>query len=371
MLHLRNTFLLLPNQKMIMKISKLFILFFFFVCLGSSCNSTSENTSPLKAPAKAVEVVKPDYALVIHGGAGTILRSKITPNKEQAIREALDAALSAGEAVLKAGGSSLDAIEAAIMVMEDAPHFNSAKGAVFTHEGKNELDASIMDGATVNAGAVGGVSIVKNPIQAARAVMENSPHVLLTHEGANTFAKEQGLEIVDPSYFFTQSRWDALQRVKAKEKATGYIDKPAAASKFGTVGAAALDKNGNLAAGTSTGGMTNKRWGRIGDSPIIGAGTYANNKTCAISCTGHGEFFIRYAVAYDISAKMEYGGMPFQDAAEEVVHKKLVAAGGSGGIIGVDKDGNVAMPFNTKGMYRGYLKSTGERVVAIYGEGEE
>ncbi len=343
-------------------------LFFFLGLLTSSCSPAPENTPTEKAAVNSVEAVAPDYALVIHGGAGTIRRSNITPNQEKAIREALNAALSAGEAVLKTGGSSLDAIEAAIMIMEDAPYFNSAKGAVFTHDGKNELDASIMDGATVNAGAVGGVTIVKNPIKAARAVMEKSPHVLLTHEGANTFAKEQGLEIVDPSYFFTQNRWDALQRVKAKENKSGAIWKPTDESKYGTVGAAALDKNGNLAAGTSTGGMTNKRWGRIGDSPIIGAGTYANNKTCAISSTGHGEFFIRYAVAYDISAKMEYGGMTFQDAAEEVINKKLVAAGGSGGIIGVDKDGNVAMPFNTAGMYRGYLKSTGERVVAIYGE---
>lgn len=348
--------------------SKLFFIPLFCICLFSACTPATTDTT-LKETVRAGNATSaPDYALVIHGGAGTIRKTNLTPAREKAIREALDTALTAGEEVLKVGGSSLDAIEAAIMVLENAPYFNAAKGAVFTHEGKNEMDASIMNGANMDAGAVGGVTVVKNPIKAARAVMENSPHVLLSREGANTFAKEQGLEIVEPSYFFTQPRWESLERAKEKENKSGAISKPTDATKFGTVGAAALDKNGHLAAGTSTGGMTNKRWGRIGDSPIIGAGTYANDNTCAVSCTGHGEFFIRYAVAHDISALMEYKKISLQEAADLVVNDKLKKAGGSGGIIAVDKNGNVAMPFNTAGMYRGYLKSTGERVVEIYKE---
>lgn len=336
-----------------------------FLCFACQPQvNPSDNTTTAKASTSPEE--KLEYALVIHGGAGTILRKHLTPNKEKAIKAAMAEALDAGEKILKAGGTSMDAIEAAIVVMENAPYFNSAKGAVFTHDEKNELDASIMDGATLKAGAVGGVTVVKNPIKAARAVMEKSPHVLLTHEGANIFAEEQGLEIVDPKYFFTQDRFDALQRVKAKEDKSGAIWTPTDDTKFGTVGAAALDQHGNLAAGTSTGGMTNKRWGRIGDSPIIGAGTYANNQTCAISSTGHGEFFIRYAVAHDISAMMEYKGVSLQEAANEIIHKKLVEAGGSGGVIGVDAKGNVVMPFNTAGMYRGFLKSNGERTIQIY-----
>lgn len=346
-------------------------LLFFFAALILFSTCSNEKPSADTAPASLTTSVRPDYALVIHGGAGTILRDRLTPAEEAKIRAALEVALQAGEAVLKAGGSSLDAIEAAIVTMEDAPYFNAAKGAVFTHEGKNELDASIMDGATLNAGAVGGVSNVKNPIRAARAVMEKSPHVLLSREGAELFAKEQGLDIVDPAYFFTQRRWDSLQRILEKENTSGDIWEPTDETKFGTVGAAALDKSGNLAAGTSTGGMTNKRWGRIGDSPIIGAGTYANNATCAVSCTGHGEFYIRYAVAHDVSALMEYKGLSITEATDFVIQEKLLQAGGSGGIIGVDKDGNIAMPFNTPGMYRGYLKSTGERVVEIFGEEEK
>lgn len=258
----------------------------------------------------------------------------------------------------------MDAIVKTINSLEDSPHFNAGKGAVFTHAETNELDASIMDGKTQNAGAVGGVKTIKNPINLARAVMDNSPHVMLSGKGAETFAEEQGIEKVDPSYFFTQDRFDSLQKIKKKNKQTGALeDYPD--WKFGTVGAAALDKNGNLAAGTSTGGMTNKRWGRIGDSPIIGAGTYANNATCAISSTGHGEYFIRYAVAYDISAMTAYTDKSFQEAADYVINDKLKTAGGSGGIIGVDKHGNVAMPFNTEGMYRGYIKP-GERLIKIY-----
>ncbi|HHS95341.1 MAG TPA: isoaspartyl peptidase/L-asparaginase, partial [Phaeodactylibacter sp.] len=305
---------------------------------------------------------RPEYALVIHGGAGSIRREHMSTEYEKQVDAALHAALSAGEEVLKNGGTALDAVAQTIMVMENSPVFNAGKGAVFTHEGTNELDASIMDGKNRNAGAVGGVTVVKNPILAAKAVMENSPHVLLTGNGANRFAEEQGLEVVDPRYFYTESKWEYLQSVLKRNKKTGGLLPVHSDEKFGTVGCAALDKYGNLAAGTSTGGMTNKRWNRIGDSPIIGAGTYANNATCAVSCTGHGEYFIRYAVAYDISALMEYKGMSFSKAAEYVIQDKLKKAGGAGGVIGVDKFGNVAMPFNTKGMYRGYAKP-GERKV--------
>lgn len=310
-------------------------------------------------------IEKENYAIALHGGAGTILKENMSADMEKAYLEILNKALSVGEEILKNGGSSMDAVEQTILIMEDSPLFNSAKGAVFTNDGKNELDASFMDGKTQNAGAVGGVTNVKNPIKLARAVMEQSDHVMLVREGAEAFAKKVGLEIVDPSYFYTERRWESLQRAKTKEAGTGEVDLFSEDYKFGTVGCVALDQNGNLAAGTSTGGMTNKRWNRIGDSPIIGAGTYANNNTCAISSTGHGEYFIRYAVAYDISAMMEYGGVDFQKAADEVVKNKLKRNGGSGGVIGVDKYGNVAMPFNTQGMYRAYAKP-GERVVKIY-----
>ncbi|HEX6939934.1 MAG TPA: isoaspartyl peptidase/L-asparaginase, partial [Longimicrobiales bacterium] len=266
-----------------------------------------------------------DIVIAIHGGAGTIRRGDMTPELEQAYRAKLEEALRAGYAILEKGGTSLDAVVAAIVVMEDSPLFNAGKGAVFTSEGKNELDAAIMDGATLRAGAVAGVTRVKNPIRLARAVMEHSPHVMLAGAGAEAFAGEQGLELVDPSYFFTQHRWDALQRAKAEAAGTPVSrpDGPQAFfpddRKFGTVGAVALDRHGNLAAGTSTGGMTTKRWGRIGDSPIIGAGTYANNASCAVSATGHGEYFIRNVVAHDICARVEYGGQTLEEAANYVV----------------------------------------------------
>lgn len=340
-------------------LSALLSLIFLLACAQTVEKPTEIIQKPL--PEKA------EYALAIHGGAGTIKKENLTPESEAAIREVLNEALTAGEAILKKGGNSLDAVEAAIIVMENSPLFNAGKGAVFTHEGKNELDASIMDGRDKKAGAVGGVTIVKNPILAARAVMEKSEHVFLTGQGANEFAKEQGLEIVDPQYFFTQDRWEALEKARAKDMGYQPEQNQVHDFKFGTVGAAALDKNGNLAAGTSTGGMTNKKYNRIGDSPVIGAGTYADNNTCAVSCTGHGEFFIRYAVAHDISAMMEYKGTDFQTAAGIVINEKLKAAGGEGGVIGVDKYGNVAMPFNTSGMYRGFVKP-GERKVLIYKE---
>lgn len=325
--------------------------------------------------------------LVIHGGAGTITRANMTPEKEKAYREVLNTALQKGYAVLKQGGTSEKAVETAIMVMEDSPLFNAGKGAVFTNEGKNEMDAAIMDGKTLKAGAIAGVTTIKNPIRGAIAVMEKSPHVLMAGKGADLFAKEQGLEIVDPSYFYTEARYKALQKAKEEEKVeldhtenakkeiqkkpkTGFVKEEdlifTEGKKYGTVGCVALDKFGNLTAGTSTGGMTNKRYGRIGDAPIIGAGTYANNNTCAVSATGHGEFFIRSVVAYDISALMEYKGLSVKDAAEEVVMKKLVERGGEGGLIALDRNGNIAMPFNSEGMYRGYVKADGKSEVMIY-----
>ncbi|OFY63200.1 MAG: beta-aspartyl-peptidase [Bacteroidetes bacterium RIFCSPLOWO2_02_FULL_36_8] len=313
--------------------------------------------------------------LVVHGGAGTITKQSMTPEKEKAYTEGLTVALEAGYKILKNRGSSLDAVSAAVVTLEDNPLFNAGKGSVFTSEGKNEMDASIMDGKTRKAGAVASVNTIKNPIKAARLVMDKSPHVLMTGKGAIRFAQENGLEIVDSSYFHTDFRYDQWQKSIKHDKIQldhsgdkdpkGWL-KTETEKKFGTVGAVALDANGNLAAATSTGGMTNKKWGRIGDSPIIGAGTYANNNTCAVSCTGHGEYFIRDVVAYDISALMEYKKLSLKDAAEEVVMKKLVTDGGEGGIIAVDKDGNYTMTFNSEGMYRGVITADGKVWVGIY-----
>ncbi len=305
--------------------------------------------------------------LVIHGGAGTIRRENMTPERERAYRDVLNTALETGYAVLENGGTSIDAVIATIRVMEDSPLFNAGKGAVFTNEGKNELDASIMDGSNLMAGAVAGVTTIRNPITAAYAVMTKSEHVMMVGGGAEKFAKEQGLEIVDPSYFFDSLRYRQLQRAKESDDDQASLYDPYSDSrKFGTVGAVALDKFGNIAAGTSTGGMTNKRYGRVGDAPIIGAGTYANNQTCGISATGHGEYFIRLGVARDIAAMMEYAGLSLQEAADSVIMKKLTALGGEGGIIGLDRQGNIAMTFNSSGMYRGYIKQKGEGKTFIY-----
>lgn len=310
------------------------------------------------------QVEKPEYALVIHGGAGTILKKTMSPEKEAAYIEKMQEALNAGEYILKNGGSSIDAVEASIQIMEDSPLFNAGKGSVYTDAGENEMDASIMDGSNLKAGAVAGVKTIKNPISAARLVMDKSQHVMMAREGAELFAEQEGLEIVDPEYFKSEKRWNSYRRMKAKQA----NEEDRSNKKHGTVGCVALDKKGNIAAGTSTGGMPMKMWGRIGDSPIIGAGTYANNKTCGVSSTGHGEFFIRNVVAYDISALMEYKGLSLEEAANYVVNEKLKSQGGIGGIISLDKDGNIAMPFNTAGMYRGYVKSTGETEILIYGE---
>jgi L-asparaginase / beta-aspartyl-peptidase len=302
--------------------------------------------------------------LVIHGGAGTITRAKLTPEREREYRAKLEEVLRTGHSILTKGGSSLDAVEACIKIMEDSPLFNAGKGSVFTADGRNEMDASIMNGRTKQAGAVTAVSIIKNPISAARAVMEKSKHVLLAGRGAEIFATRMGLEIVDPSYFWTERRWKELQDELLKEQ-----QQPPKAElgevKFGTVGVLALDKNGDLAAGTSTGGRTNKQFGRVGDTPIIGAGNYADNATCAVSGTGHGEFFIRGVVAYDVAAIMKYRGLGVQQAADMVV-QQLGEIKGEGGLIALDAKGNFAMPFNTEGMYRGWIGADGVPHVAIY-----
>ena len=320
----------------------------------------------------------PGWGMVIHGGAGTILRENMSAEVEAEYRQKMSEALRAGYDILKEGGSSLDAIQAAINIMEDSPLFNAGKGAVFTHAGTNELDASIMDGRTLNAGAVAGVTRVKNPINLARLVMEKSRHVMLSGSGAEAFARRHDVELVEAGYFHTDRRWNSLQRALEKEKQDGgqgdaqiedYRDGFSGDDhKFGTVGAVALDQAGNLAAGTSTGGMTNKRWGRIGDSPVIGAGTYANNASCAVSATGHGEYFLRGVISHDIAAMMRYGALPVKAAAEAVIMKKLGEMGGTGGVIVMDHQGNIAMPFNTSGMYRGYVDKNGRISTAIYND---
>jgi beta-aspartyl-peptidase (threonine type) len=322
---------------------------------------------------------KPRLGFVIHGGAGVIKRGSLTDEQEKQYRDKLEEAVMAGFKALQSGKTSLDAIQTAIIIMEDSPLFNAGKGAVFTADGKNELDASIMDGKTQNAGAVAGLHRVKNPILLARAVMEKSPHVMMIGDGAEKFAKEMKLEFVPEKYFWTQRRWDSLQQIikreKEREKAkkegkavsvNEFFEKPE--NKFGTVGAVALDKDGNLAAGTSTGGMTYKKYGRVGDVPVIGAGTYASNETCAVSATGWGEFFIRLSVARDISALMEYKGMTVQQAADMVIKQKLQKAGGDGGVIAVDKAGNIGISFNSEGMYRAYIDEDDKPVVEIYGD---
>lgn len=342
------------------------ILLLTFVFFG--CKSESN-----KAITKQQQVN--EFAIIIHGGAGTILKKNMTSEKEKAYQEKLAEAIQVGHNILKNGGSSLDAVEKTIQVMEESPLFNAGKGAVFTHDETNELDASIMTGNNLNAGAIAGVSDVKSPIALARKVMEKSDHVLLSGKGASVFAKTQGLEIVDPSYFYTESRFKSLQRVKEKMKAeldhdakSGFFDPEIKNSKFGTVGCVALDKSGNITAGTSTGGMTNKRWNRIGDSPIIGAGTYANNNTCGVSSTGWGEYFIRLGVALNISNLIDYKKVSLKEACNEVIQNQLTKLGGTGGVVALDKYGNMVYEFNTAGMYRASMNDRGELDVKIYKE---
>jgi L-asparaginase / beta-aspartyl-peptidase len=325
------------------------------ICMAALFLVTSCKNEQKALPAG--EVKRQEWAIVIHGGAGDMAQERMTPEMDSAYREGLKDALNTGKNILTSGGSALDAVEASIRKLEDNPLFNAGKGAVFTHDGKNELDAAIMDGSDLAAGSVAGVTDIKNPITAARTVMTKSVHVMLTGIGASQFAKEQGLEIVSPSYFYTEKRFGELQEILKKEK-------------MGTVGCCALDKNGNLAAGTSTGGMSNKKYNRVGDAPIIGAGTYANNRTCAVSATGHGEYFIRWTVAHDISALMEYKGLSLKEASELVVNEKLVKAGGKGGVICVDSLGNISMPFNTNGMFRTFAKADGKEGTYIFREEE-
>ncbi|MCY1044226.1 isoaspartyl peptidase/L-asparaginase [Corallococcus sp. bb12-1] len=374
--------------------------------LGCATSTQARDEAALRTDAPPR--VKPKWGLVIHGGAGVISRENLSPEREAAMRAVLTQALQAGHAVLAKGGRSLDAVTAAIHVLEDSPYFNAGKGAVFNHDGVNELDAALMDGKTRAAGAVAGVRHIQNPIDLARLVMEKSPHVMMVGDGAEAFAQSQGMPLVDAKYFYTEERWQGLQRALEQEKAKAAppvtpgqppatqpppvtpgaapvppaqppvtpgtspasslepgVDPVTGDHKFGTVGAVALDQEGNLAAGTSTGGMTNKRFGRVGDSPIIGAGTYADER-CAVSATGHGEFFIRYTVARDICARVEYQDLPLPEAANVVILDVLVKAGGEGGVIAMDRQGNVAMPFNSSGMYRGYIGEDGKPNVAIF-----
>lgn len=316
--------------------------------LNNACNSGTD-----RSKSTEIQPVAYEYALVLHGGAGSMNFENVPEPFQLLFKNSLDSALQLGLDILEEGGSCIDVVEVVIRCMEDNPLFNAGKGAVFTSEGKNELDASIMTGWDLNAGAVAGVTDIKHPISAARAVMEKSEHVMLAGHGASVFAKQAGLEIVDPEYFYTERRFESFQKAKENEK-------------HGTVGCVALDKEGNLCAGTSTGGITNKKHGRIGDSPIIGAGTYANNATCGVSATGHGEFFIRWTVAHQISVLMEYKGYDVETAAKEVVEKQLVEAGGDGGVICLDRYGRAAMVTNTSGMFRAYGNSEGKRVVALF-----
>src|SRR5262245_5639028 len=349
--------------------------FFAFMLFNAAAAGPAEERVPSVAPAaeKRPEsnpnMATKKIGLAIHGGGGTIERSKMTLGKEREYHSGLERALAAGYEILKRGGSSLDATEAAVRVLEDDPHFNAGRGSVFASAGTNEMDASIMDGKTLKAGAVGSVQHTRNPINLARLVMEKSPHVMLDCAGAEAFAKANEIELVDQKYFFTQERWDALQKMKAAEKQHASGDGKSFIitdqDRHGTVGAVALDQEGNLAAATSTGGTTNKMPGRIGDTPVIGAGTYANNRTCAVSCTGDGEYFIRAVAAHEVSALMEHGGMKLQQAAQTALDT-VKQLGGTGGLIAIDRNGEIALPFNTNGMYRGYLEPNGKFVVEIY-----
>ena len=349
--------------------------FFAIVLFSAGALAAAPEQSP---PAGVSGEQNPDHqpnmetkkiGLAIHGGAGTIERSSMTPEREREYRAGLQRALTAGFEILKRGGSSLDATEAAVRVLEDDPHFNAGKGSVFTSAGTNEMDAAIMDGKTLAAGAVACLKHIKNPISLARLVMEKSGHVMMDSEGAEAFAQENGIDLVDQKYFFTQDRWDALQKIKASEKSrTSGVGKAFLITdqdRHGTVGAVALDQNGNLAAATSTGGTTNKRPGRVGDTPVIGAGTYANNATCAVSATGDGEYFIRATVGCDVSALVEYRGMSLKQAAEAALDK-VAKLGGTGGLIAIDHQGNTTLAFNTAGMYRGYVDPNGKFVIEIY-----
>ncbi len=332
---------------MIKKLVMLFIL--FFSCKPPS-NSIKKNDNS-------------NFAIVIHGGAGIMSKSNMSEKIREKYINKLDEAVTVGYEILKNGGTSQEAVEKTIIVMENSTLFNAGKGAVFNYDGNVELDASFMDGYSLNAGAISGSSRIKNPISAAISVMKNSPHVMLSGQGADEFAESQKLDLKPNSYFKTQRRLNSLMNSKSEDSLLHNIEQ-----KIGTVGCVALDKYGNISAGTSTGGMTNKRWNRIGDAPIIGAGTYANNKTCGVSATGWGEFFIRSVAAYDISSLMEYKDLSVKEAARIVIHEKIGMMGGDGGVIAIDSHGNVAMEMNTEGMYRAHVDSKGNKIIKIFKE---
>ncbi len=349
------------------KLLVVFLLLIFFINCKKGQNTKPETQNP---KLETSEPTEKHFAIVIHGGAGTIKKVNMTPEQETAYREKLQEALNVGYAVLEKGGTSIDAVQKTINVMEDSPLFNAGKGAVFNSVGKNELDASIMDGRTLNSGAVAGVSHIKNPINAARIVMDSTRHVLLSGKGAEDFAKQYGVILVEDDYFHTKRRYNQLLKAQKKDKVP--LDHSAFNTheliddhKYGTVGAVALDKNGNIAAATSTGGMTNKKYGRIGDSPLIGAGTYANNNTCGVSCTGTGEYFIRTLAAHEASNLMQYKKLSLQESFENVIGQ-IDDLGGDGGMVGLDKDANIAWYFNTEGMYRGFKRCNGQNVVQFY-----
>lgn len=333
-------------------------------------NSCQENNQEANAVVQDTTTINEEQpiAIVLHGGTGAMKKEYMSDSLEAAYLFVLDSAINVGYTQLENGGLSIDAVTAVITILEDSPLFNAGRGAVFTNTEENELDASIMDGATQNAGAVAGIKRIKNPILLTKSVMLNSEHVMMAGEGAENFAFSQGFEFIDPSYFRVESRLKSLKKVQEseKEKLNAHYDDLIKDSKFGTVGCVALDKTGNIVAGTSTGGMTNKKFGRIGDAPIIGAGTYANNKTCGVSSTGWGEFFIRSVVAYDISALMEYKGLSLADAAKLVIHEKIPTLGGDGGIIALDANGNIAMEYNTDGMFRASINNSGVKEVKIF-----
>lgn len=351
-----------------------YLFLLLFPALLTSCqeNTNTPDGNQEKIKEEDTSTSEHPFAIVIHGGAGAMQKGMMSDSLENAYKATLEKAVKTGHEILNQGGDAIDAVTETINILENSPLFNAGKGAVLTHDGNAELDASIMVGKDKDAGAVAGVTSVKNPILLAKEVMENSPHVLLSGKGAEEFATENNIELVDPSYFLTERRKKALDKVLKNEVApnnsSASLDMDLSDYKFGTVGCVALDKNGNIVAGTSTGGMTNKRWGRIGDSPIIGAGTYADNETAGISATGWGEFFIRGAVAYDITARMKYAGESLENAAQQVIQKEIPEMGGDGGIIAIDKDGNITMEFNTYGMFRASVDKNGETYVGIYEE---
>lgn len=349
------------------KISYLYTISLLALMLFTACKNEVETAVPEAVSAKEIP-----FALVIHGGAGTIKKTLMTPEMEVAYTNKLQEALDAGYQVLENGGTAITAVQKAINIMEDSPLFNAGKGAVFNSAGVQEMDASIMDGKTLNAGAVAGVSHIKNPINAAILVKDSTRHVMLSGLGAETFAKKHGLKFEEAPYFYSDKRFKQLLKAQGKEQALldlksmniELIDN----HQYGTVGCVALDKARNIAAGTSTGGMTNKKFGRIGDSPIIGAGTYANNSTCGVSSTGTGEYFIRTLAAHEVSNLVQYQKYDLKKALHQVIHVAIDSLGGDGGLISLDKDGHIAWDFNTEGMYRGYKKSTGENVIKLYEE---